>query len=762
MVMPIAKRKIKFELAAVHGFWELFSSVPFCRVLSGCLCHRRVMNFWRFLSPIYYHSSLAIRTINKQPTFHTLTTYIQLTLWIDTMCGAGGHDHHGTTDVNTDNNSNPPVLALPAHLYAHLTDAHCHIQDDRKSIRTLVESWSASTTPSSDESGVTPLLTGKVCLMGVQPSKDLGLAPPTTEDGNSKLASLEANAASLSLNSSSLSSSSIPIVTVSWNDTDVQGDWDLVAKLAETHPDRFVPCFGIHPWFTHKYKPLEGGYKGSTIELRGVSNSNSNAESSTAGGGASSSSDSPSLSFSSAFLTPVPGPGVRREAFLAMSKQLQEQMAKESREKEGVAQTETTNDIDNKQTDVFTLKETSANEENKEAREEKDSTPLDVTIPNADDARFSHYKTVLSLPTSATESYLADLAKRLPTPRALEPALQELRRQLEAHPHAVLGEIGLDRTARVPEPSFVASSSSEKEGSEDSSTPTTGAPQKRITLALTSIQHQLDIVREQLKLAAALDRPVSFHCVQAYGHWHDFLIQEGRRLRQLEADQEYQIQLAQIQASGGTIQHLQPALSPTGGVRLSKRSTARLKREARDAAWERHVASTLQESSDEEDEEESDEDEDDDSDSERKPKAKVTTTPKDIVQETIAPTPAPETTLQPAYEPVLPPRLCMHSYGGSVDMLKAFTKLDHPPEIYFSFSILINGRLQERKLKELIQAVPEDRLLIESDHHSHNHVDQLLVEMVLKVAEIRNWSVEETVERTARNWHRFVYGDTEQ
>lgn len=685
------------------------------------------------------------------------------------MCGAGGHDHHGTTDANTDNNSNPPVLALPAHLYAQLTDAHCHIQDDRESIRTLVESWSTSTTPSSDESGATSLLTGKVCLMGVQPSKDLGLAPPTTEDVNSTLASMEANTASLSLNSS-LSSSSIPIVTVSWNETDVQGDWDLVAKLAETHPDRFVPCFGIHPWFTHKYKSLEGGYKGSTIELRGVSNSNSNnnssAESSTAGGGgAASSSDSPSLSFSSAFLTPVPGPGVRREAFLAMSKQLQEQMAKESREKEDVVQTEITNDIDNKQADASTLeKEASAKKENKEAREEKDSTPLDVTIPNADDARFSHYKTVLSLPTSASESYLADLAKRLPTPRALEPALQELRRQLEAHPHAVLGEIGLDRTARVPEPSLIASSSSEKEGSEDSSTPTTGAPQKRITLALTSIQHQLDIVREQLKLAAALDRPVSFHCVQAYGHWHDFLIQEGRRLRQLEADQVYQIQLAQIHASGGTIPLLQPVMSPTGGVRLSKRSTARLKREARDAAWERHVASTLQESSDEEDEEESDEYEDDDSDSERKPKAKATTIPKDIIQETPAleTTPAPLTTPQPAYEPVLPPRLCMHSYGGSVDMLKAFTKLDHPPEIYFSFSILINGRLQERKLKELILAVPEDRLLIESDHHSHNYVDQLLVEMVLKVAEIRNWSVEETVERTARNWHRFVYGDTEQ
>ncbi|KAG0274527.1 hypothetical protein BGZ95_009693 [Linnemannia exigua] len=693
------------------------------------------------------------------------------------MCGAGGHDHHqGTT--NAHNGSDAPVLTLPAHLYAKLTDAHCHIQDDRENIRKLVESWSNSTTPSHESSSsslcATPLLTGKVCLMGVQPSKDLGLESTTqnssSNNNNNKLAPIEAKTASLSLNSSSsFSSTSTPIVTVSWSDTDVQGDWDLVAKLAETHPERFVPCFGIHPWFTHKYRPLEGGYKGSTIELRGVNNSNnpsnniSNSGDSFAGGGGAagaSSSDSPSLSFSSAFLTPVPGPGVRREAFLAMSKQLQEQMAKESRVREGVAQEEVTPDVDNKLADATT---TTSVQEAPSLEEKASTTPFNVTTPNADDARFSHYKTVLSLPTSASEPYLADLAKRLPTPRALEPALKELRRQLEAHPHAVLGEIGLDRTARVPEPSFDPSSSTSEGTSTtttgEKSTPTTTVPQKRITLALTSIQHQLDIVREQLKLAAALDRPVSFHCVQAYGHWHDFLIQEGRRLRQLEADQEYQIH-------------------PTG-VRLSKRSTARLKREARDAAWERHVASTLQESSDE-DEDESDEDEeqDDGSDSElqqqRKAKAKTTAASKEVYSNestmTIAATAAADVNSasgepipvavvpQPAYEPVLPPRLCMHSYGGSVDMLKAFTKLDHPPEIYFSFSILINGRLQERKLKELIIAVPEDRLLIESDHHSHNYVDQLLVEMVLKVAEIRKWTVEETVEKTARNWQRFVYG----
>ena len=100
----------------------------------------------------------------------------------------------------------------------------------------------------------------------------------------------------------------------------------------------------------------------------------------------------------------------------------------------------------------------------------------------------------------------------------------------------------------------------------------------------------------------------------------------------------------------------------------------------------------------------------------------------------------------------------MHSYGGSVDMLKAFVKMDHPPEVFFSFSILINGRLQDRKLKELIMAVPEDRLLVESDYHSHVEVDQLLIEMVYKISETRGWTIEETGEKTSRNWDRFVYG----
>ncbi|KAG0252537.1 hypothetical protein BG011_006921 [Mortierella polycephala] len=682
------------------------------------------------------------------------------------MCGSGRHGiEQDSTTTTTPGDGTTPTLELPQHLYAQLTDAHCHIQDDRDNIQKLVHSWESAEIKDihgadTATAKVAPLLAGKVCLMGVQPSQDIGLTPCETEQGSDEYSAenaMVANYASLSLTSSSVRSSSIPVVTVTWNDMDAKGDWDLVSRLAHDHPDRFVPCFGIHPWFSHKYKPLEGS-DGNALGIRGAGTGGTRSNP----GAPENTSASPSLSFSSSFVTPISGEGVRHEDFLSMSKQLQEQMAKESRDQEG-----SHNEAQNEggcQGSVQLHPSTTTGM----CQDSSAIVPIEVSTHTQHqhdrNLNFAHYQKVLNVPNSAPKTYLAELSKRLPLPRSLEPALKELRRKLEEHPHALLGEIGLDRIARIPEPSIPPAG--------DSSTPilldanaggndtgTKDEQQKKNTMALTSIQHQLDIVREQLKLAASLDRAVSFHCVQAYGHWHDFLILEGKRLRQMEADKEFQMHVQQIQASGGT-----PSLSPASplGVRLSKRSAARLRKEARDAAWEAHVASTLQESSDEEDESGND---DNNEQEDTQSALKDLDTKDDIANlitstPTIAVTPSPEALIPtlPPFEPVLPPRLCMHSYGGSVDMLKAFTKMDHPPEIFFSFSILINGRLQERKLKELIMAVPEDRLLIESDHHSHAQVDLLLVEMVHKVAGIRQWTLEETVEKTTRNWHRFVYG----
>ncbi|KAF9386792.1 hypothetical protein CPB97_003329 [Podila verticillata] len=652
------------------------------------------------------------------------------------MCGDGhthGQDGFPSTECTTNISTQ-----YSSQLISQLSDAHCHIQDDRQNMYALVDSWKNST---NADTAVAPLHARHICLMGVQPSKDLGF--DVTQDS---VKEIQEAIESLTLNMSSHSATPTNIVTVSWNDTDTKGDWDLVSKLAHDNPDRFVPSFGIHPWFTHKYQPLQEK-DSNAVEIGGARRHGKNTTT-TEG----TSAEEPTLSFSSTALTPVPGPGVRREAFLAMSKQLQEQMAKESRERE-LGQSQATNTTESSDQPQDASKDHKASEESndKEAPIQLSShlQHQDQTSPIS--LRLAHYQQVLQVPSSAPPTYLAGLAARLPEPRALEPAMKELRRKLEEHPNAVLGEIGLDRTARVPEPS--------------TPTPTTDTPddssalegQKKTTLALTSIQHQLNLVREQLKVAASLDRAVSFHCVQAYGHWHDFLIQEGKRLKQKEIDQEYRQQLQQIHANGGT-----PTLDSsllggqeTGSVRLSKQGAARLRRAAKEAEWERHVASTVQESSDEEDEDSEDEtfgaSSSNRSSEERKKRSGSNP------DESIAPAPLVLPPV-PVFEKVLPPRLCMHSYGGSVDMMRAFTKMDHPPEIFFSFSIVINGRLQERKLQELISAVPEDRLLIESDHHSHALVDSLLMDMVKKVSEIRGWSIEETVQKTTRNWHRFVYG----
>jgi TatD DNase family protein len=62
-----------------------------------------------------------------------------------------------------------------------------------------------------------------------------------------------------------------------------------------------------------------------------------------------------------------------------------------------------------------------------------------------------------------------------------------------------------------------------------------------------------------------------------------------------------------------------------------------------------------------------------------------------------------------------PPKVMLHSYGGSVEEIPKFCKLRGiGKRFYFSFSHAINARTPE-KLAARIAAVPDDRLLIESD-----------------------------------------------
>ena len=62
-----------------------------------------------------------------------------------------------------------------------------------------------------------------------------------------------------------------------------------------------------------------------------------------------------------------------------------------------------------------------------------------------------------------------------------------------------------------------------------------------------------------------------------------------------------------------------------------------------------------------------------------------------------------------------PRAVMLHSYGGSPEEVPRFTRLPGIGQrFYFSFSAAINGRTPE-KLAARIRAVPDDRLLLESD-----------------------------------------------
>ncbi|KAI8082777.1 TatD family [Halteromyces radiatus] len=100
-------------------------------------------------------------------------------------------------------------------------------------------------------------------------------------------------------------------------------------------------------------------------------------------------------------------------------------------------------------------------------------------------------------------------------------------------------------------------------------------------------------------------------------------------------------------------------------------------------------------------------------------------------------------------------RVCLHSFGGKAASLNQFLKLPHIV-VYVSFSIAINARLGWSKLSQLIQTIPDDHLLIESDYNTPQGVDQAMVHIASLVARAKNWSLHDTVLRTERNWLRFT------
>jgi Tat protein secretion system quality control protein TatD with DNase activity len=84
--------------------------------------------------------------------------------------------------------------------------------------------------------------------------------------------------------------------------------------------------------------------------------------------------------------------------------------------------------------------------------------------------------------------------------------------------------------------------------------------------------------------------------------------------------------------------------------------------------------------------------------------------------------------------------LDFHSFGGSTEVIKDLQR--RYSNLFFSFSTTINSR--SPKLKANIQAVKEDRILVESDWNSLDGYLDRLSEIVEMVAAVRDWDIEAT------------------
>ncbi|KDN53444.1 Metallo-dependent hydrolase [Tilletiaria anomala UBC 951] len=115
----------------------------------------------------------------------------------------------------------------------------------------------------------------------------------------------------------------------------------------------------------------------------------------------------------------------------------------------------------------------------------------------------------------------------LPDPLPLSQVLKDLRSNLERYPHAILGEVGIDKSFRLP---FSPESLELLDGLEDGKRQKThhevsnhGLPKRRLSRLQTPLAHQMYVLKAQIDVAVSLRRPVSFHSVRAAGATIDLL-----------------------------------------------------------------------------------------------------------------------------------------------------------------------------------------------------------------------------------------------
>ncbi|KAK4505948.1 hypothetical protein PRZ48_003913 [Zasmidium cellare] len=283
------------------------------------------------------------------------------------------------------------------------------------------------------------------------------------------------------------------------------------------------------------------------------------------------------------------------------------------------------------------------------------------------DQKAAHYQSVL---TPKSEDH--DFLQALPDPRPFGHFIGQTRQYLEKYPLALVGEVGLDRSFRIPE-NWLPAHAEERD---DSLTPG-GREGRRLSPYRVSMEHQKKVLLAQLALAGEMQRAVSVHGVQAHGIVYETVSQ----------------------------------------------------------TWKGH---------------------------EKKVPSKKDKKRAEAIAKAQADAPDPEEESSELAGPKpYPPRICLHSFSGPAETVKQYIAPSIPCDIFFSFSTTINAwsKNGDGKVEAAVKAVPDDRVVVESDlHTAGDRMDMYLEEIVRKICEVKGWQLEDGVKQLGSNWKQFVSG----